>query len=168
MEKGELGVASPIEKSNLDKIKDKFLNQLFDGDKIRNYLETLGYTDIKLGFNGGGMGFKFLDNGSPRTLIFDVVLRINSITLYMSHVDISPKGKKTSNKGCLIGIVLAVGLVIWGIVAFFLGIDDYDSDYEEYNPYTEDFDGDGLHGDKDDHDILHNMPTMPTEPMDGE
>lgn len=32
-----------------------------------------------------------------------------------------------------------------------------DNDTEEYNnnPYTEDFDGDGIGGDKDDHDYYH-------------
>jgi hypothetical protein len=161
-------VSSTNEKTNYEKIKDKFMNQLFDGNKITKYLETLGYTDIKLGYNGNGIGFKFLEGESPRTIIFEMDDEIKSITLYNSHVDISPKNRNASNKGCLLGIVMAVGLVIWGIVALFSGLDDYDSDDDEYNPYTEDFDGDGRNGDKDDHDILKSLPTMPTEPMDRE
>ena len=161
-------MSSPNQKSNYEKIKDKFLNQLFDGNKIINFLETLGYTDIKLGYNGDGIGFKFMEGELPRTLIFEVGIKIKSITLYMSHVDIPKKEKNAFNIGCLLGIVLAIGLVVWAVVALFSGVDDYDSDDEEYNPYTEDFDGDGLNGDKDDHDILKSLPTMPTEPIDGE
>lgn len=41
-----------------------------------------------------------------------------------------------------------------------------DDEEEEFNPYTEDYVGDGIGGDSDDHEILHPMPTMPTEPLD--
>ncbi|WP_025118202.1 MULTISPECIES: hypothetical protein [Bacillus] len=55
--------------------------------------------------------------------------------------------------GCFIVILLVIGFGIFG----FIGALIEGSDNEEYNnnPYTEDFDGDGIGGDKDDHDYYH-------------
>ncbi|EOP60952.1 hypothetical protein IKQ_06183 [Bacillus cereus VDM053] len=55
--------------------------------------------------------------------------------------------------GCLIVILLLIGFGIFGIIGALIE----GSDTEEYNnnPYTEDFDGDGIGGDKDDHDYYH-------------
>ena len=64
--------------------------------------------------------------------------------------------KKTS-LGCLgmIGVVVAIFLL-------FSACGDSEVD-DEFNPYTEDYDRDGVGGTSSDHDILHEMPTMPTE-----
>ncbi|WP_242686530.1 hypothetical protein [Bacillus cereus] len=55
--------------------------------------------------------------------------------------------------GCLIVIILLIGFGIFGMISAVFD----DNDTEEYNnnPYTEDFDGDGIGGDKDDHDYYH-------------
>jgi hypothetical protein len=61
--------------------------------------------------------------------------------------------KKTS-LGCL-GL-LGVVVIIFTLFSACTGGEE-----EEFNPYTEDYDGDGIGGTSDDHDILHEMPTMP-------
>ncbi|MGM2826511.1 hypothetical protein [Bacillus cereus group sp. Bce006] len=55
--------------------------------------------------------------------------------------------------GCFIVILLLIGFGIFGIIGTLIE----GGDTEEYNnnPYTEDFDGDGIGGDKDDHDYYH-------------
>ncbi|MEK4957186.1 hypothetical protein [Bacillus sp. CH_442] len=55
--------------------------------------------------------------------------------------------------GCFIVILLLIGFGIFGIIGALIE----GGDTEEYNnnPYTEDFDGDGIGGDKDDHDYYH-------------
>lgn len=60
--------------------------------------------------------------------------------------------------GCILLIIVLV-LAIWGLSSCISSGIDYEDD--DYNPYTEDFDGDGIGGDKDDHDILHQLPTLP-------
>lgn len=71
------------------------------------------------------------------------------------------------NTGC--GFI-ALGIIIVLIVLMFSACTGVfsDDEEEEFNPYTEDYDGDGLGGDSDDHEVLHQMPTMPTEPLDDE
>lgn len=156
-------------KSNIELINDRFLNQPFDANEISEYLGSLGYTKIVTGIsNFDQRRFKFWQVKSPRTLFVYLDKNNNNkrFSLHMSHLENPPNESNALGIGCL---VIVAGFLLFGLYGIISSIfDGSDSDYEEYNPYTEDFDGDGLRGDKDDHDILHNMPTMPTGPMDGE
>jgi hypothetical protein len=157
------------QKSNIEKINDKFIKKPFDETEIKGFLESLDYKDIVSGQSDiDQYRFKFWQVKSPRTLFvyLDKNNNIKRFSLHMSHLENPPTESNALGIGCL---VILAGFMIIGLFVIVSSIfDGSDSDYEEYNPYTEDFDGDGLKGDKDDHDILHNMPTMPTGPMDGE
>jgi hypothetical protein len=166
---GGFGVSQLYQKTNIEKINDKFLNKPFDANEISDFLESLGYVNIETGIsNFDQRRFKFWQVKSPRTLIvyLDKNNNIKRFSLHMTHIENPPKENYALGIGCL---VIVAGIVLFALFGFISIIfDGSDSEYEEYNPYTEDFDGDGLHGDKDDHEILHNLPTMPTSPMGGE
>lgn len=71
------------------------------------------------------------------------------------------------NSGCGWAILGLIGIIVLIVIMFSACTGAFsDDDEEEFNPYTEDYDGDGLNGDSDDHEILHQMPTMPTEPLE--
>jgi hypothetical protein len=140
-----------------------YKNKKYDEQDISEFLELLGYSEISVEKVGNYRRFDMKESGEDRTLYINCSANmiIESIQLLNYRV----KKMKDNSWKLILGSVVAVGLVIWFVVAL---VSDFSNDEEEYNPYTEDFDGDGLHGDKDDHEILHNMDTMPTEPMDGE
>jgi hypothetical protein len=159
-------------KSNIEIIENKWNGKKYDEKEFIKFLESLGYSVIDVGFAGEFRRILMKDIESGRILYvkYDGDLIINSFQLIDSREEKLKKNStdvnyNSSRVGYLIGIGL-VAVLILGLIAAMV-LDGVNSDdEEEYNPYTEDFDGDGLKGDKDDHDILHILPTMPTEPMD--
>lgn len=64
---------------------------------------------------------------------------------------------KKETTGCLKWFFALI--VLWSMIYILYScatMETYEEE-EEWNPYTEDFDGDGLNGDKDDHDIYHEL-----------
>jgi hypothetical protein len=166
--------------STLGLLVTNFKDKQYDEQSIIEFFKQRKYTNIKI----GEAAVPSHHNTYTKLIRFNLQLYNKDRTAFIGVdkeglvkyisfefkylMEHPPPPSNAAAIGCLLGIIILVGIIIWGIVAMFSDIADTLNEEEEFNPYTEDFDGDGLKGDQDDLDILHQMPTMPTEPIDGE
>jgi hypothetical protein len=67
--------------------------------------------------------------------------------------ELAPEEKVAGCIGVVIAGLIVIGIA-WGAVSFVKDLFNNEPKIED-NPYRMDFDGDGLKGDKDDHDLYH-------------
>lgn len=162
------------QQNTIDMLKNK-KGETYNEEEMIKFFESRGLSDIQVSdsfeYRRFSMKENFIFKGKEafgyRTAFIglDKNNTINKVK-WVSH-KVDSINQYHSNNGC--GLLILIGII--GIVAtlgYFLvtgimdGISNFEDD-EEFNPYTEDYDGDGLGGDADDHDILHQMDTLPTE-----
>lgn len=126
-------------------------------DKTKGLLDTIDELDE---FTFRDMpGFKRIhtkENGNDIT-IFIKVSKDNRIQeVYVNNGKVYNAPSDLATWGCLGGIAVIVALVGWFLVSVVsVFMDGVETDTTPDNPYIEDFNGDGLGGTKEDHDIYH-------------
>jgi hypothetical protein len=153
------------------RLQEAFGNKPLDEGELLKALEEAKYTNIHFShFAWAPKNKAYLETirvyhmdfyKEKRTLFLGISKNGNVALFRMenSNMNTFPSDNASAALGCFMLIGLIV-LMIWGFSAC-MSSDIYEDDDDDYNPYTEDFDGDGLGGDKDDHDILQQLPTLP-------
>lgn len=173
------GSGKMADTSTLGLLADKFREKLYDEQAIIDFLSEKKYIDIEVGESKipshhdtytklKRFNMKLFNSDRTVFIGIDDKALVKYIWLDYKRLEEHPPPSNFAVVGCLVAVIIIVGLIIWFIVAMVGDITESWNEEEEFNPYIEDYDGDGLGGDADDHEILHNLPTMPTEPMDGE
>jgi hypothetical protein len=159
------------------RLGEKFINRSYNESELFAYLQESKYVDIEFihdepprkGFTVATMKvFHMKFYNDDRTLFVGINEdgNVGHFKIEDRKINSYPEINYGAAIGCLLVVITVIVLVIWMLFSFISdGVDSWNEE-EEFNPYTEDYDGDGLNGDQDDHDILHQMPTMPTEPID--
>jgi hypothetical protein len=155
-----------------ERLNEHFRGKLYSKEEMVEFLKGMKYTEIYLMEIMPPQNIKNLKSmkvfqmdfyKEKRTLFVGIDEKGSIQLLRMKNATMDSFPNDTANGiiGCII-LLAILGFLIWALVSCVAtGIDSFDDDDEDYNPYTEDFDGDGLKGDKDDHNILHQMPTLP-------
>lgn len=145
--------------SNLiDEIVKNFHKKPYSEDEIVKFLELSNATEIEVGKTDKCIRFYLKVDNQQRTL-FIIVDRTNNIKkIILDYGKVESLPSDLMAYGCLAAILIPIGLFIWFIITVVSTVidgPDTDVNSDPNNPYIEDFDGDGVGGTKNDHDIYH-------------
>ncbi|MEA1012653.1 MULTISPECIES: hypothetical protein [Bacillus cereus group] len=141
-----------------ESLMETFYKKPYNEIDVVKHLETYNLEEIEPGEIGGYKRIYFKEDDVNKTLFIKVTGKniVKHIQIESKKLEFIPSN--LPNLGCLVVVLVPIGLCIWFVISVVTTLIDggsTDVDTTPNNPYTEDFDGDGLGGTKEDHDIYH-------------
>lgn len=141
----------------IEELVKTFHLQEYKEEELLSFLKEKNVEEIEIKQIGKYRRIFFKEEGKNKTLFVKVDKRNIVISLSLEFGKEYNAPNDLMLTGCLIALIIPIGLVLWFGFYIVTTIMEPSEPDTSNNPYTEDFDGDGIGGTKEDHDIYHKI-----------